>query len=210
MPRLSSRGVLRPTTETGFSHHQKFYLSAVLQLTGIDLLSYQNSLRYQRDTPGITRIFDPIRRKYFIATPEEIVRQLWIIYLTETRKINPKLIGTVIGPGGKMINRIIEETGAQIDIDDDGAVSVASDNPEGMQKAIDWIKALTLEPEIGQEYDGKVVRLMDFGAFVEIAPGKDGLVHISELENHRAFTSGDGHGRAQEPTGMCGLYLRFT
>ena len=64
----------------------------MLQLTGIDLLSYQNSLRYQRDTPGITRIFDPIRRKYFIATPEEIVRQLWIIYLTETRKINPKLI----------------------------------------------------------------------------------------------------------------------
>jgi polyribonucleotide nucleotidyltransferase len=100
-------------------------------------------------------------------------------------KINPKLIGTVIGPGGKMINKIIDETGAQIDIDDDGSVSVSSDNPEGLQKAIDWIKALTLEPEVGQEYTGKVVRLMDFGAFVEIAPGKDGLVHISELENRR-------------------------
>lgn len=100
-------------------------------------------------------------------------------------KINPKLIGTVIGPGGKMINKIIDETGAQIDIEDDGSVSVSSDNPEGLQKAIDWIKALTLEPEVGQEYNGKVVRIMDFGAFVEIAPGKDGLIHISELENHR-------------------------
>lgn len=99
--------------------------------------------------------------------------------------INPKLIGTVIGPGGKMINKIIDETGAEINIEDDGSVSVSSDNPEGLQKAIDWIKALTLEPEVGQEFDGKVVRLMDFGAFVEIAPGKDGLVHISELENRR-------------------------
>src|SRR5690606_13803507 len=57
--------------------------------------------------------------------------------------------------------------------------------PEGLKKAVEWIKALTLEPEVGQEYAGKVVRLMDFGAFVEIAPGKDGLVHISELENGR-------------------------
>jgi polyribonucleotide nucleotidyltransferase len=103
----------------------------------------------------------------------------------EMIKINPKLIGTVIGPGGKMINRIIDETGAQIDINDDGSVSVSSENPDGLKKAIEWIKALTLEPEVGQEYTGKVVRLMDFGAFVEIAPGKDGLVHISELENRR-------------------------
>jgi polyribonucleotide nucleotidyltransferase len=103
----------------------------------------------------------------------------------EMIKINPKLIGVVIGPGGKMINKIIEETGTQIDIDDDGSVSVSSDNPEGLTKAVEWIKALTLEPEVGQEYNGKVVRIMDFGAFVEIAPGKDGLIHISELENRR-------------------------
>jgi polyribonucleotide nucleotidyltransferase len=103
----------------------------------------------------------------------------------EMIRINPKLIGTVIGPGGKMINRIIDETGAEIDINDDGSVSVSSDNPEGLKKAIEWIKALTMEPEVGQEFDGKVVRLMDFGAFVEIAPGKDGLIHISELENRR-------------------------
>lgn len=64
----------------------------MLSLPGIDLLSLQASLKYQRDTPSITRIFDPIRRKYFIATPEEVVRQLWIIYLTEIRQINPKLI----------------------------------------------------------------------------------------------------------------------
>ncbi len=103
----------------------------------------------------------------------------------EMIKINPKLIGVVIGPGGKMINKIIDETGAQIDISDDGSVAVSSEKPEGLKKAVEWIKALTLEPEVGQEYAGKVVRLMDFGAFVEIAPGKDGLVHISELENRR-------------------------
>lgn len=103
----------------------------------------------------------------------------------EMIKINPKLIGTVIGPGGKMINQIIDETGAAIDIDDDGSISVSSENAEGLRQAIEWIQRLTKEISVGEVYEGKVVRLMDFGAFVELIPGKDGLVHISELENHR-------------------------
>ncbi len=100
-------------------------------------------------------------------------------------KINPKLIGIVIGPGGKMINQIIDETGAQIDIEDDGSVTIASDNPQGLQRAIEWIQNLTKEIKVDEEYIGKVVKVMDFGAFVELVPGKDGLIHISELEHAR-------------------------
>jgi polyribonucleotide nucleotidyltransferase len=99
--------------------------------------------------------------------------------------INPDKIGTVIGPGGKMIKRIVEETGAQIDIEDDGSVFVASNSSEKAQKAIDMITGLTAEVEIGKEYNGTVKRIMDFGAFVEVLPGKEGLVHISQLATHR-------------------------
>src|SRR5690606_9042801 len=81
--------------------------------------------------------------------------------------------------------QIIEETKTQIDIDDDGTISITGETAEGMERAIQWIRSLTLEPEVGQEFTGKVVRIMDFGAFVELAPGKDGLIHISELAPHR-------------------------
>ncbi|GAC1467129.1 MAG: polyribonucleotide nucleotidyltransferase [Chloroflexota bacterium] len=100
-------------------------------------------------------------------------------------QINPDKIGTVIGPGGKMIKKIIEETKASIDIEDDGSVFVASNNSEAAQKAIDMIKGLTEEVEVGKTYNGTVRRIMDFGAFVEVLPGKDGLVHISQLAAHR-------------------------
>jgi polyribonucleotide nucleotidyltransferase len=99
--------------------------------------------------------------------------------------INPDKIGTVIGPGGKMIKKIIEESKAQIDIEDDGSVFVASNNSENAQKAIDMITGLTAEVEIGKEYNGTVKRIMDFGAFVEVLPGKEGLVHISQLAPQR-------------------------
>jgi polyribonucleotide nucleotidyltransferase len=100
-------------------------------------------------------------------------------------QINPDKIGTVIGPGGKMIKKIIEETKASIDIEDDGSVFVASNNAEAAQQAIDMIRALTAEVEVGQSYNGTVKRIMDFGAFVEVLPGKEGLVHISQLAPHR-------------------------
>jgi polyribonucleotide nucleotidyltransferase len=99
--------------------------------------------------------------------------------------INPDKIGTVIGPGGKMIKRIVEETGAQIDIEDDGSVFIASNDRDSTQKAIDMITGLTAEVEIGKEYNGTVKRIMDFGAFVEVLPGKEGLVHISQLATQR-------------------------
>ncbi len=99
--------------------------------------------------------------------------------------INPDKIGTVIGPGGKMIKKIIEESKAQIDIEDDGSVFVASSSSESAQRAIDMIRGLTAEVEVGKQYTGTVKRLMDFGAFVEVLPGKEGLVHISQLATTR-------------------------
>ena len=102
-----------------------------------------------------------------------------------TIQINPDKIRDVIGPGGKVIRKIVEETGAQIDIEDDGRVFIASTDQEGAKKAIDWIKGLTDEVEVGRIYRGKVVRIMPFGAFVEVLPNQDGLVHISKLTDHR-------------------------
>ncbi len=97
-------------------------------------------------------------------------------------KINPAKIREVIGPGGKIIRRLIEETGVRsIDIEDDGSVSIASTDPAAAQRALDQILAITAEAEIGKIYEGTVVRILNFGAFVEIMPGTDGLIHISEL-----------------------------
>jgi len=100
-------------------------------------------------------------------------------------QINPDKIGTVIGPGGKMIKQIIAETRAQIDIEDDGTVFIASSDGDAAQKAIDMIRGLTAEVEVGQTYNGTVKRILDFGAFVEVLPGKEGLVHISQLAPER-------------------------
>ncbi len=100
-------------------------------------------------------------------------------------KINPEKIKDVIGPGGKNIKGIIEKTGVKIDIDDSGKVNIASSDDEAAQKAIAIIKELTQEAEVGKIYLGKVRKIMDFGAFVEIFPGTDGLVHISQLSEER-------------------------
>jgi len=102
-----------------------------------------------------------------------------------TIQINPDKIRDVIGPGGKVIRKIVEETGAQIDVEDDGKIFIASTDQSSARKAIDWIKSLTDEVEVGRIYRGKVVRIMSFGAFVEVLPNQDGLVHISRLTDHR-------------------------
>lgn len=103
----------------------------------------------------------------------------------ESFKINPDKIRDVIGPGGKMINEIIAQCNVQIDIEDDGLVMVTAVNPDGMKKAVDWIKQLTREIAVGETFTGPVTRLMEFGAFVEIGPKQEGLVHISELAPQR-------------------------
>jgi polyribonucleotide nucleotidyltransferase len=109
----------------------------------------------------------------------------------ETIKINPEKIGALIGPGGKNIKKLVEESGCEIDIEDDGTVNIFSVSPEGMKIALDAINGMTAEAEIGKTYRGKVVTIKEFGCFVEFLPGKDGLVHISELANFRVKKTED-------------------
>jgi polyribonucleotide nucleotidyltransferase len=113
---------------------------------------------------------------------------------TETSKYAPRIhtmqiptdkIRDLIGPGGKVIRGIVESTGAKIDVEDSGRVSIASSDPENMAKAIQMVSDITAVPEVGKTYLGKVVRLAEFGAFVEIFPGTDGLLHVSEIAEHR-------------------------
>ena len=103
----------------------------------------------------------------------------------EKLKIDPDKIGAVIGKGGEVINKITSETGAEVDIKEDGLITIASPNGESIEKALNWIKSLVEEPEVGKIYQGKVVSIKDFGAFVNILPGIDGMVHISKLADHR-------------------------
>ncbi|MDD5731473.1 MAG: polyribonucleotide nucleotidyltransferase [Patescibacteria group bacterium] len=103
----------------------------------------------------------------------------------ETIRINPDKIRDVVGPGGKVINKIIEETGVEIDIEQDGRINICAVNKEAIDKARAIIEGITAEPEVGKVYDGKVIKIMDFGAFVEFMPGREGLVHISEISDSR-------------------------
>jgi polyribonucleotide nucleotidyltransferase len=106
-------------------------------------------------------------------------------------KINPEKIGALIGPGGKNIKRLVEESGCEINIDDDGTVNIYSVSAEGMKIARDAIEGMSAEAEVGKIYRGKVVTIKEFGAFVEFLPGRDGLVHISELANFRVKQTED-------------------
>ena len=103
----------------------------------------------------------------------------------EKLKIDPDKIGAVIGKGGEVINKITSETGAEVDIKEDGLITIASPNGESIEKALNWIKSLVEEPEVGKIYEGKVVSIKDFGAFVNILPGIDGMLHISQLSDKR-------------------------
>jgi polyribonucleotide nucleotidyltransferase len=108
-----------------------------------------------------------------------------------TIKVPQEKIKDVIGTGGKVIRKIIQDTGATIDIEDDGSCQVASADEEAMKKAVDIIKNIIEDPEVGKIYKGKVVRIMDFGAFCEILPGKDGLCHVSELSDRFVKSASD-------------------
>lgn len=117
-----------------------------------------------------------------IAEPRKEISQ----YAPRVEKlmINPDKIGTVIGKGGETINKITGETGAMVDIDDSGLITVAGAN-EAIDKAVEWIKSLVEEPEVGKVYEGTVVTIKDFGAFVNILPGVDGMLHISQISDKR-------------------------
>jgi len=106
-------------------------------------------------------------------------------------KIPIEMIGAVIGPGGKNIRAIVKDSGAEVNIEDDGSVVVAATSKESADKAINAIKAITEMPEMGKVYLAKVKKIMDFGAFVEFLPGREGLVHISQLDNKRVEKTTD-------------------
>lgn len=118
-----------------------------------------------------------------LETPREQVAEYAPRILT--LKIKPDKIRDLIGPGGKMIRSIVEETGVKIDVEDDGTVSIASSDGDSMDRAISKVEAVTADAEIGKLYTGTVKKVVDFGAFVEILPGKEGLVHISQLAPER-------------------------
>lgn len=117
-----------------------------------------------------------------------------------TVQVKQDQIGSVIGPGGKVVRGIQEETGAQINIENDGTITIAAVDAAAGEKAKQIIESMTEEPEIGKVYQGTVKRIVDFGAFVEILPGKDGLVHISEWENHRTNSMQDVTNEGDEVT----------
>ncbi|HUO78815.1 MAG TPA: S1 RNA-binding domain-containing protein, partial [Steroidobacteraceae bacterium] len=118
-----------------------------------------------------------------LAKPREKMSE-WAPTIT-TIKIDPEKIRDVIGKGGAVIRAITEETGTTIDIENDGTVKIASVSGAAAREAQRRIELITADVEVGQIYEGKVVRLMDFGAFVAILPGRDGLVHISQISNER-------------------------
>jgi len=96
-------------------------------------------------------------------------------------KVDKEKIGDVIGPGGRVIKQIIAQTGAALDINDEGVVTISAPNEESIKKAVDWVDGLTREVSVGEEFEGEVKRIQPFGAFVEVLPGKEGLVHISKM-----------------------------
>jgi polyribonucleotide nucleotidyltransferase len=150
-----------------------------IKLKGVSLEILEKAIRQSRDA----RLFILQVMKATMAAPRPntspYAPRMYKI------KINPEKIGTVIGPGGKMIRSIIEQTKSSIDIEDDGTVVVGSADEKSAQRAIEIIEGLTKEIEIGAIYTGKVSRILNFGAMIELVPGKEGLVHISELADHR-------------------------
>lgn len=108
----------------------------------------------------------------------------------EKLMVNPDKIGAIIGKGGEMINKITGETGATVDIDDSGLVTIAGEN-EAIAKALDWIKGLVEEPEVGKVYEGTVATIKDFGSFVTILPGIDGMLHVSQISDKRIANVSD-------------------
>jgi polyribonucleotide nucleotidyltransferase len=149
-----------------------------LKIDGIDLDLLGKALYQAKEA----RVFILDKMNAVLAGPRQELSKY--APRIEVFKIDPEKIGELIGPGGKTIKKIIALTGASIDIQDDGSVLVGSNDAKKSAEALDMIRAITKQVEVGQIYNAKVKRVVAFGAFCEIAPGKEGLVHISELTDH--------------------------
>ena len=151
-----------------------------VKIQGINKQIFKETLAAAKETRF--KILDTVIEKLLAKPREELSPFAPRIVVIQ---IKPEKIGMVIGPGGKTINKIMDETGVEIDIDDSGEVFITTDNAEMAKKASDMVRGIVKEVEVGELYDGTVRKIMDFGAFVEILPGHDGLVHISQLANER-------------------------
>jgi polyribonucleotide nucleotidyltransferase len=149
-----------------------------LKISGITIDILREALSYAKDARTV--ILEKLSSA--ISKPREELSTFAPRIVTI--KVPQDKIKDIIGPGGKIIRKIIQETGATIDIEDDGSVQVASTEETAMKKAIDTIKMIIEEPEVGRIYKANITRIMDFGAFCEILPGKEGLCHVSELSDH--------------------------
>lgn len=156
-----------------------------LKLKGITLSILSEAIQVAKEARG--KVME-VMLSALPAPREEVSRHAPRI---ETIKVNPDKIGLLIGPGGKTIKGIVAETGAEINIEDDGSVHIYSSNPEGMARAREIISGMTKEITPGDTYFGRVVTIKDFGIFVEVLPGKDGFVHVSELADFRVNHPGD-------------------
>ncbi len=145
------------------------------KLKGISIEILTKALKQAREG----RMFIMDKMKAVISSPREEISKF--APKIEIIKIDPKKIGEVVGPQGKIIKKIIETTGAEIDISDDGTVSISSQDEEGRKKAVKMVQDITEEPVVGKVYEGKVAKLMTFGAFVDVSPAISGLVHVSEM-----------------------------
>jgi polyribonucleotide nucleotidyltransferase len=150
-----------------------------IKIKGISLALMRTAIAQARH--GIAHILGKMAEALPAPRPEISPYAPRIVFM----KIDPEKIGLVIGPGGKTIRDIIARTGASIDIEDDGTICVSSSDMIKVNAAVEIIQGMTESPEIGKVYRGKVKKITDFGAFVEILPGRDGLLHISEIEHHR-------------------------
>ena len=150
-----------------------------IKIKGIEKNILENALEQAR----IGRLYILDKMKETISSPRPELSPYAPRMLTT--KIHPDKIREVIGTGGKTINKIIEDTGVKIDIENDGTIFIAAPTQEAAENAFDAINDIIRDPEVGDIYKGKVIKIMNFGAFVEVLPGKEGLVHISNIAHER-------------------------
>jgi polyribonucleotide nucleotidyltransferase len=150
-----------------------------IKIKGISVDLMRRAIKQARE--GVKFILGKMAETLPAPRPETSPLAPRIVFL----KVDPEKIGLIIGPGGKTIRDIIARSEAAIDIEDDGTVCISSTNLASVQTAVDIINGMIESPEVGKVYHGKVKKIMDFGAFIEILPGRDGLLHISEIEHHR-------------------------
>ncbi|NUO18232.1 polyribonucleotide nucleotidyltransferase [bacterium] len=156
-----------------------------IKITGISIDLMRTAIRQARQ--GIDHILGKMRAA--IAEPRPMISPFAprIAFFT----VDPDKIGLIIGPGGRTIRDIIARSGAQIDIEDTGQICISGPSSEEVEKALGILRGMTENPEVGKVYDGRVTKITDFGAFVEILPGREGLLHISEIEHHRVAKVAD-------------------